>query len=201
LISALSQSKKICPHLHISIQSGDDEILKKMNRDYDRSFLSDLIRELHLRIPKLSVGADVIVGFPGETEEKFKHTYGLVESLPFSYLHVFPFSRRKGTPAFQFAQGVVEKEIKKRAATMRELGKQKRQAFYHQFLNQELSVLIEDRKDKETGRWKGFSRNYIPVLVANDNGIEKHDDWVNREWTVTATELAEKGLIGQVAER
>jgi threonylcarbamoyladenosine tRNA methylthiotransferase MtaB len=201
LISALSQSKKICPHLHISIQSGDDEILKKMNRDYDRSFLSDLIRKLHLRIPKLSVGADVIVGFPGETEEKFKHTYGLVESLPFSYLHVFPFSRRKGTPAFQFAQRVVEKEIKKRAATMRELGKQKRQAFYHRFLNQELSVLIEDRRDKETGKWKGFSRNYIPVLVANDNGIEKHDDWVNREWTVTATKLAEKGLIGQIAER
>ena len=133
LISVLSQSNKICPHLHISIQSGDDEILKKMNRDYSHYFLSDLIRELHLRIPKLSIGADVIVGFPGETGEKFEHTYGLIESLPFSYLHVFPFSRRKGTPAFQFPQRVDEKEIKKRAETMRELGRQKRQAFYHQF--------------------------------------------------------------------
>jgi len=201
LISTLSQSNKICPHLHIAIQSGDDEILKKMNRDYDRSFLSDLIREVHLRIPKLSVGADVIVGFPGETEEKFKNTYGLIESLPFSYLHVFPFSRRKGTPAFQFPQRVDEKEIKKRAEMMRELGKQKRQGFYRQFLNQELSVLVEDRKDKETGRWKGLSRNYIPVLLTNDNGIKKHEDWVNREWTVTATGLAEKGLIGKVVER
>ncbi len=201
LISTLSQSKKICPHLHIAIQAGDDEILNKMNRDYDRSFLSDLIRELRLRIPDLSIGADVIVGFPGETGEKFRNTYGLIESLPFSYLHVFPFSRRKGTPAFQFPQRAAEKEIKKRAETMRELGKQKRQAFYHQFLNQELSVLIEDRKDKETGGWKGFSRNYIPVLLTNDNGIKKHEDWVNREWTVTATELAEKGLIGKVAER
>ena len=201
LVSTLSQSNKICPHLHISIQSADDEILKKMNREYDRSFLSDLIRELHLRIPKLSVGADVIVGFPGETEEKFKHTYGFVESLPFSYLHVFPFSRRKGTPAFQFPQRVDEKEAKKRAETMRELGEQKREAFYRQFLNQELSVLVEDRKEKVTGRWKGLSRNYIPVLLVNKNGTKDHQDRVNREWTVRVTDLAEKGVIGKVLER
>ncbi len=201
LISALSQSYKICPHLHIPIQSGDDDVLKKMNRDYDRSFLSDLVPELHLKISNLSIGADVIVGFPGETEEKFRHTYGLIESLPFSYLHVFPFSRRKGTPAFQFPQGVNEKEIKKRAETMRELGKQKRQAFYRQFLNQELSVLVEGRKEKETGRWKGLSRNYIPVLLTDSTGAGKHRDGVNQEWTVRVTELAEKGVIGKVLEK
>ena len=201
LVSALSQSGKICPHLHISIQSGDDEILEKMNRGYNRSYLSDLIRELHLRIPNLSVGADVIVGFPGETEEKFKHTYEFVESLPFSYLHVFPFSRRKGTPAFQFPQKLVEREIKKRAEAMRELGKQKCLAFYRQFLDQELSVLIEDRKEKSTGRWKGLSRNYVPVLLVNENGIRDHQDRVNREWTVRVTGLAEKGVTGEVLER
>ena len=201
LISTLSQSNKICPHLHISIQSGDDEILIKMNREYDCSFLSDLIRELHLRIPNLSVGADVIVGFPGETEEKFKHTCAFVESLPFSYLHVFPFSRRKGTPAFQFPQRVDEKETKKRAETMRELGSQKRRAFYRQFLNQELRVLVENRKEKVTGRWKGLSRNYIPVLLVNKNGTKDLQDRVNREWTVRVTSLAEKGVIGKVLER
>ncbi len=201
LITTLSQSSKICPHLHISIQSGDDEILQKMNRDYDRSFLTDLIQELHLRIPKLSIGADVIVGFPGETEENFKHTCGLVESLPFSYLHVFPFSRRKGTPAFQFPQGVDEKEIKKRAETMRELGKQKRQIFYQQFLHQELSVLVEGRREKGTGRWRGLSRNYIPVLLINKNGAEENRNWVNSEWTVRVTELAEKSVIGEVLEK
>jgi threonylcarbamoyladenosine tRNA methylthiotransferase MtaB len=201
LISTLSQSGKICPHLHISIQSGDDEILEKMNRGYNRSYLSELIRELHLKIPKLSAGADVIVGFPGETEEKFKHTYEFVESLPFSYLHVFPFSRRKGTPAFQFPQRMHEREIKKRAEAMRELGKQKRLAFYRQFLDQELSVLIEDRKGKGTGRWKGLSRNYVPVLLVNENGIRDHQDRVNREWTVRVTGLAEKGVTGEVLER
>jgi threonylcarbamoyladenosine tRNA methylthiotransferase MtaB len=201
LTSTLSLSAKICPHLHISIQSGDDEILEKMNRGYDRSYLSGLIRELHLRIPNLSVGADVIVGFPGETEEKFKHTYEFVQSLPFSYLHVFPFSRRKGTPAFQFPQRVGEREIKKRAEAMRELGKQKRLAFYRQFLDQELSVLIEDRKEKGTGRWKGLSRNYIRVLLDNENGMKDHPDRVNREWTVRVTGLAEKGVTGEVLER
>jgi threonylcarbamoyladenosine tRNA methylthiotransferase MtaB len=201
LISTLSQSGKICPHLHISIQSGDDEILEKMNRGYNRSYLSDLIRELHLRIPKLSVGADVIVGFPGETEEKFKHTYEFVESLAFSYLHVFPFSRRKGTPAFQFPQRVDEREIKKRAEAMRELGKQKRLAFYRQFLDQELSVLIEDRKEKGTRRWKGLSRNYVPVLLVKENGMRGHQDRVNREWIVRVTGLAEKGVTGEVLER
>jgi threonylcarbamoyladenosine tRNA methylthiotransferase MtaB len=201
LIFTLSQSNKICPHLHIPIQSGDDEILKKMNRGYNHSFLSDLIQELHLRIPRLSIGADVIVGFPGETEEKFQHTYGLVESLPFSYLHVFPFSRRKGTPVSQFPKGVDEEAIKKRAESMRELGKQKRQVFYRQFLNQELSVLVEDRKEKETGRWKGLSRNYIPVLITDKNGIKEHRDWVNHEWTVRVTDLTEKGVIGKVLEK
>jgi threonylcarbamoyladenosine tRNA methylthiotransferase MtaB len=200
LISALSQSKKVCPHLHIPIQSGNDEILKKMNRDYGHSSLSGLIQELHRRIPKLSIGADVIVGFPGETEERFEQTYGLIESLPFSYLHVFPFSRRKGTPAFQFPQRVDEREIKKRAETMRGLGKQKQQAFYRQFLDQELSVLVEDRKEKQTGKWKGVSRNYIPVLI-DKNGIKEDRDWVNQEWIVRVTELAEKGVIGKVLEK
>jgi threonylcarbamoyladenosine tRNA methylthiotransferase MtaB len=198
LISALSQSSKICPHLHLSIQSGDDEILQKMIRDYHRSFLSDLIQELHLRIPNLSLGADVMVGFPGETEEKFKHTYRLVESLPFSYLHVFPFSRRKKTPAFQFPQRVDEKEITRRAETMRELGKQKRQAFYRRYLHQELHVLVEDLREKESGRWKGFSRNYIPVFLHGKNGAREHWDGVNQEWTVRVTEVTEKGVIGSL---
>jgi tRNA A37 methylthiotransferase MiaB len=95
---------------------------------------------------------------------------------------------------------VDEREIKRRAETMRELGRQKRQAFYRQFINQELSVLVEDRREKETGRLKGLSRNYIPVLLDNKNEAKEGRDWVNQEWTVRVTELAEKGVIGKVAE-
>jgi threonylcarbamoyladenosine tRNA methylthiotransferase MtaB len=201
LISLLSQASKVCPHLHIPIQSGDDEILKRMNRDYDHSFLSDLIGELHRRIPKLSIGADVIVGFPGETDEKFKQTYELIQSLPLSYLHIFPFSKRKGTPASQSPQQVDEGEIKKRAEKMRGLGKEKRQAFYRQFLYQELNVLVEDRREEETGRWKGFSRNYIPVLLAHESESEERPNWINQEWRAVVTELTEKGVLGRVVGR
>jgi tRNA A37 methylthiotransferase MiaB len=94
-----------------------------------------------------------------------------------------------------------ERGIRKRAETMRELGKQKRQAFYRQFLNQELSVLIEDRREIGTGRWKGLSRNYIPILLTNDDGIKEHRDRVNQEWTVKVTELTEKGMIGKGLEK
>ena len=201
IISFLSQSAKVCPHLHIPIQSGDDEILKKMNRNYDRSLLSGLVQELHQRIPKLSIGADLIVGFPGETDEKFKETYELIQSVPLSYLHIFPFSKRKGTPASQFPHQVDEGKIKKRAERMRELDKEKRQIFYRQFFDQELNVLVEDRREKESGRWKGRSRNYIPVLLAHESGLEGEPNWINQEWTVRVIGFEENGVIGRVVER
>jgi threonylcarbamoyladenosine tRNA methylthiotransferase MtaB len=201
LISLLSQSKKICPHLHIPIQSGEDEILHKMNRSYDCSFISDLIRELHRRIPMLAIGADVIIGFPGETEEKFHHTYEFIRSLPFSYLHVFPFSKRKGTPASSFPQQVNEALIKKRSETMRELGKEKRQAFYRRFLLQELDVLVEGRREGETERWKGLSRNYVSVLLTEENGSEGGLNWINQELIVRVTGLEDNHVIGKVVER
>jgi tRNA A37 methylthiotransferase MiaB len=92
-------------------------------------------------------------------------------------------------------------ESKKRATEMRELGKLKRQTFYRRFLDQELRVLVEDRKEKGTGRWKGLSRNYIPVLLNNKNGAKEYQDWVNQEWTVRVTEWTEKCVVGKVVEK
>jgi threonylcarbamoyladenosine tRNA methylthiotransferase MtaB len=198
-LSFLPLSTKICPHLHIPIQSGEDEILLKMNRDYRRSFLTDLLRELQQKIPMVSIGADVIVGFPGETDEQFNHTYEWIDSLPLSYLHVFPFSRRKGTPAYHFSDRVDERKIRQRAEAMRELGMKKRHAFYRRFLHQTLQVLVEDRKEKATGRWKGLSRNYIPVLF-DGQGLGD-DAWMNHEWTVLATDWTGQGVHGRVVER
>jgi len=200
LISILSRSAKVCPHLHIPIQSGDDEILKGMNRGYDRSFLSRLIQELHQRIPNLCIGADVIVGFPGETEERFQQSHQLIDILPLSYLHVFPFSRRKGTPASQFSQQINEGITKRRAEILRELGRRKRLAFYQRFLHQELTVLVEDRRDKKTGRLKGFSRNYIPVLLTPENDGTVSSDWINQEVKVRITETSPEIVTGQVLE-
>lgn len=196
LISILSQSTKVCPHLHIPIQCGDDEILKRMNRHYDHFFLKNLIEELHRNIPEVSIGADLIVGFPGETEERFEHTYQLIESLPLSYLHVFPFSKRGGTPAAQLAPQINARKIRQRAERMRELGWQKRRSFYGRFLHQTLNVLVEDRKGKGAGRWKGLSRNYIPVHLLNGN------EWnlANQEQKVVVTELRDQGVMGSLAE-
>jgi threonylcarbamoyladenosine tRNA methylthiotransferase MtaB len=201
LISTISRSDKICPHLHIPIQSGDDDILRKMNRNYNHSFLVDLFEELDQKIPNLSIGADVIVGFPGETEEQFDQTYRLVESLPFSYLHVFPFSKRKGTPAFGLPQSVTGETVRKRAEKLRTLSKEKRQAFYRRFIDQELKVLVEDRMEKGTGKWRGLSRNYIPVLLTHETKSQNDPDWNNTEWRVRVTESTERGVSGLAVER
>lgn len=196
LISILSQSQKVCPHLHLPIQSGDDDILQRMNRNYDHHFLKDLIQELHLRIPEVSIGADVIVGFPGETEERFENSCQLIESLPLSYLHVFPFSKRKGTVAAELKQRTGSQEIRRRAEAVRELGRQKRRSFYRRFIHRELCVLIEDRKEKRSGRWRGLSRNYIPVLLSQAESL----DLANQEKKVVILEGNDREVVGRVLE-
>ena len=198
LIALLSRSRKVCPHLHIPIQSGDDEILKKMNRNYDRRFLCDLVRELHGRIPNLSIGADMIAGFPGETAERFQNSFDLISSLPLAYLHVIPYSRREGTPAAQFPDQVGQEEIKIRAKRLRDLGKEKRRTFYQRFVNQELSVLVEGRRGKEGGL-RGLSRNYVPVFLGDNDDTERGTR-INEEINVVVTGLAEKGVMGRIVE-
>jgi threonylcarbamoyladenosine tRNA methylthiotransferase MtaB len=188
----------VCHHLHIPIQSGDDEILKRMNRNYDCSFLIRLIREIHGKIPKASIGADVIAGFPGESEERFASTCEVIEALPLSYLHVFPYSKRKGTRASIFPEPVGDRVIKRRAERLRELGKEKRAAFYRQFLHEKMAVLIEGRAGKDGNRLKGLSRNYVPVSLSPESGPIDPARWVNQEWTVLVTGISESGVIGKI---
>ncbi len=198
LIYLISCSKKICPHIHIPIQNGDDEILKRMNRNYNSSFISDLILKIHKRIPNVSIGADIIVGFPGETEERFKETFSLVESLPFSYIHVFPYSSRKETPASLLLDRVDGKRISERAKMMRELSTMKRHAFYQKFLNQRLPVLLEDRREKDQGRLRGLSRNYIPVVILSDMNEDMYYNFINKECEVFISQLSGRWLCGRI---
>jgi len=142
-----------------------------------------------------------MVGFPGETEEAFRRTYGLIEALPVSYLHVFPFSSRRGTSASTLSSTVSEGSKKIRADQMRRLGKEKRQAFYRRFLRQRLDVLVEDQRDKKTARWKGFSRNYIPVQIVDDGHLKDPSDWINQELPVLVTELLDSAVLGRRGER
>ncbi|MGQ9637139.1 MAG: tRNA (N(6)-L-threonylcarbamoyladenosine(37)-C(2))-methylthiotransferase MtaB [Thermodesulfobacteriota bacterium] len=193
LLYLLSQSQKVCPHVHIPIQSGAEGILKKMKRDYDPLFIRDLIERIHQEMPQASIGADIIVGFPGEGEKEFEQTYRLLDSLPLSYLHVFPYSVRKGTEAATFEGKVSEKEIKRRAEFMRRLGREKRRSFFSKFLHQDLEVLIEDRKERGTGRRMGLSRNYIPVVLLDEGPFE-----VNQEIKVKVIDFNEKVVFGKV---
>ena len=161
--SAEDTAGRLCPHFHIPLQSGDDGILKRMHRPYDRDYFKDLVQRIIDRLPDAAIGVDTLIGFPGETDEAFEHTYALIQSLPVAYLHVFPFSAREGTPAFSFKDPVPPQVIKRRCARMRRLGAKKRQTFYGRHVGSVVTVLVEGTRDRITGRLKGFSDNYIPV--------------------------------------
>jgi threonylcarbamoyladenosine tRNA methylthiotransferase MtaB len=173
ILTLVAETDAFCNHFHIPLQSGDDFILKKMHRPYTRSLLRDLIVKTNSLIPDAAIGVDVLIGFPGETEKAFENTYSLIEELPVTYLHVFPFSVRKGTPAGKYPQQVDSKTIKARCEKMRTLGNQKKQAFYKKFIGKKVKILIESKRDESTGLLKGITSNYIPVRV---NG---GDNWVN----------------------
>ncbi len=193
LIGFLSRAQKICPHLHIPLQSGDDEILRRMNRNYSRKDFADLIHRLVQAIPDLAVGADVIGGFPGEDEKAFENTANLIAGLPLAYLHVFPFSKREGTAAARFSNPVPSKTIKARCQALRELGARKREGFYRSFLGKRMKVLIESKRDRETGFLKGFSRNYVPVL------IDRGNEFFNQELDVRGVEILGGKVFGEIA--
>ena len=171
LLERVASEPRLCPHLHVPLQSGDAAILGQMNRTYHPLFYRDLVHDAVARIPGLAVGADVLIGFPGETDACFLNTYRLLESLPLAYLHVFPFSPRPGTPAALMKGGVPPPVIRTRSALLRQLDRAKRLAFMGRFVGTVRPVLLEGRSAADGGRL-GFSDNYIPVLVKSGDIAE-----------------------------
>ena len=190
LIAFISSSRKICPHLHLPLQSGADEILKRMNRPYTGAFFRDLVLGISERMPQAAVGVDVMVGFPGEDEQAFGQTYDLLRELPISYLHCFPFSPRPGTPAAGITGQVGERKKKERVQLLRGLSKEKRRAFYSRFIGEPLTFLIEHRRVQ--GMLRGISRNYIFCL------LEGEDELMGREVEATLLEVKGERGIGKV---
>ena len=163
LLTSIKRFKNTCKHLHIPVQSGDDFVLKMMGRTYTRSFVRDLIWDVAQSIKDICIGVDVIVGFPGEGEVEFWNTYRLLEELPTAYFHVFPFSPRRKTRAYEFPCKVDGKVKRQRAKILRELGAKKRKAFYETLIGKKTQVIFETNMK---GRfWKGLSDNYVPVIV------------------------------------
>jgi len=163
-----SETARVCPHFHIPLQSGDNDILRKMHRPYTREFFQDLVWEIHRHVPDAALGVDVLIGFPGETEDAFKRTYSLIQELPVAYLHVFPFSPRKGTAAYNYPDRVPAAVVQQRCRKTRQLGNIKKSEFYNKFIDKTLEVLIESPSTYADGFIKGTSSNYIPVLVKGD---------------------------------
>jgi threonylcarbamoyladenosine tRNA methylthiotransferase MtaB len=165
LIARLREPTALCPHLHIPLQSGDNRILAAMGRHYTGEYFRDLVHRLVAEIPFLAIGIDVMAGFPGETDKEFENTLSLIRDLPLAYLHVFPYSDRPGTAASGMPGKVEEPVRAKRAAALRELGVEKREAFARNCVGTRQVVLVEEGRDRKTGRMKGFTGNYIPVLL------------------------------------
>ncbi len=172
LVSFAVDSKRLCPHWHIPLQSGDDEILKKMNRPYSAEMFADQVMTIRERMPRAAIGTDVMVGFPGESDDAFNRTVSVLESLPVSYFHVFPFSRRSPAPAAGFPGQVPPEKIKSRAKSLIRLGLRKKTAFYDQMIGETVAVIIESRRDPATGLLAGVSENYIRVLLEGDDRLK-----------------------------
>lgn len=169
LIELLATSPILCPHLHIPLQAGDDAVLSRMNRHYDTAFFRALIERLAARIPDLAIGLDLIAGFPGESDAEFAHTLALLAALPVTHLHVFPYSKRPGTPAATMADQVLPEVIKERAAQLRALGDAKLDAFTRRFIGRELEVVVE--RGGKGGVLRGISRNYLPIRFSGDPAL------------------------------
>ncbi|MBI2353625.1 MAG: tRNA (N(6)-L-threonylcarbamoyladenosine(37)-C(2))-methylthiotransferase MtaB [Deltaproteobacteria bacterium] len=177
LIGLLASSESICPHLHLPLQSGSDTVLRRMGRRYTAAFFRQRLARVAALLPDAFIGADVIAGFPGETEQEFAETLRLVEDLPFSDLHVFPFSRRPGTRAADLPDQVAAGVVKERAERLRNCAALKRAAFLERNLERELRVLVQGY-DAKSGLCRGLARNYVTVAFAGEA------EMVNRELVV-----------------
>ncbi len=170
-LRSLSEISKISPHFHLSLQSCSDEILKKMNRKGSSEVYAHILNFLRENFPSACIGADIIVGFPYESEDEFEKTYKFLENYPVNYLHVFPFSPREGTLAFSMPQ-VPEDVKKRRAKILRDLSMQKKREFYFQFDGKKLPGIVIKRLG---GRAEVLTDNYIKVIVDLDD-VEEGDE-------------------------
>jgi threonylcarbamoyladenosine tRNA methylthiotransferase MtaB len=163
VIEHASQTHKIAPHFHICLQSGSNRILRMMRRPYRTAKFASIVNLIREKLPEAGIGTDLIVGFPGETEQDHRETVAFVTDMPFTYFHVFPYSDRPGTAASQMAGKVERTEQKRRSEELRSLSREKNQAFRRSFLGRELSVLT--LTEESEGRRTAISGNYLQALV------------------------------------
>ena len=172
LIACMTTSRKLCPYLHIPVQSGDDQILQRMKRHYTSREFVTLVERIVADVPHVCVGTDVMVGFPGEDERAFTNTRALLADLPLAYFHVFSYSARPHTYAQRYTDPVPAPILQERSRVLRDLSAWKKAAFYRSFAGHTVRVLFERRED--SGLSTGFSDNYIKV------GVTTTDEMANQ---------------------
>lgn len=170
MVELLQDDRVICPHLHLPIQSGSDQVLKRMARLYRRRLVDAVLNKLATRLPHLAIGTDLIVGFPGESEADFQASYDLLAQAPISYAHIFPYSGRKGTPALRLPDACPKPVIEDRAARLRALSDARRMAYYRSHLGETTVAIPEGRRDRRTGKIRAMMPHYVPVLIDEPRG-------------------------------
>lgn len=188
LLEIIKSNERCTKHLHLPLQAGSDEILKAMNRHYDTKEFASLIENIRREVPDIAISTDIIVGFPGETDELFQKSLEFAKSMNFTKMHVFPYSKRIGTPAAKMADQVDESVKKERVHLMQQMADESAKIFHEGFLGKELEVLFEQKIGEYT---EGLTSNYIRVYVKDEiasGEIRK----------VRLNELYKDGIIGQV---
>lgn len=195
LIDLVFSEDRICKHLHLPLQSGDDGILSRMKRQYDSAYFKWLVLKIKKKIPDIGLGTDIIVGLPEEDDTAYENSVKMIQELPFTYLHVFSYSMRCGTEAFNFKEQVPKNVKKERSRRLIEIGKNKSMQFKNSFINKTIDALIESEKDKKTGMFKGLTGNYLKLFIRSDNNVIK-----NKIIPVKIIEIGKNSdLIGDVS--
>ena len=187
IIAFVAQSKRFVPHFHMPLQSGNDKLLRMMRRRYKRALYADRVALIKKLMPHACIGVDVIVGFPGETDEDFKESYRFINELDVSYLHVFTYSERANTHAINLEESVPMHIRRERNEMLRILSEKKKRHFYNQHIGTARSVLFEHHKQEEF--LTGFTDNYVKVLVPYEEGL------INTIKEVSLAEIDSDGLV------
>ncbi|MFC1940172.1 tRNA (N(6)-L-threonylcarbamoyladenosine(37)-C(2))-methylthiotransferase MtaB [Chloroflexota bacterium] len=178
---------RLCPHFHLSLQSGSDVVLARMKRRYAAADYRQAVSLIRAMVPGAAITTDVIVGFPGETEEEFEESYNFCRQMKFARIHVFQYSRRKGTEASQMPRQVEARVKKQRSQKMLALAQESAQDFRRQFLGKTMPVLFEQRSN---GLWSGYTDNYIKVFV------DSSEDLTNRPLPLKLESIWQEGVWG-----
>src|SRR5271166_3031454 len=194
LISLVASSPRIAKHAHVPMQSGSDAVLRRMHRKYRPWHYREKIEKIRAAMPDAAIGADVMVGFPGETEAEFEATRRMIEDLPFTYLHVFTYSARPGTPAADMPQQVPVHDARERNRILRDLAAQKRLAFMQSFVGKLLNVITLNVAGSDDGFefTETLTDNYLKLRL---RGLHQPNQWVRTQ----VNEVVDGALLGEFA--